>query len=360
MIVAGRLLFDDGFATGWLEAADGRIVRVERGRFDGAPDLAVAGFVVPAFVDVHSHGAGGAAFTDGADAARTALAAHRAHGTAAMIASLVTATLPELLDQVAALGPLVDSGELAGIHLEGPWIAPEQKGAHDPDKLSAPLDEAVDAIAALPPGWVRMVTIAPELENGYEAIRRFHEAGIVVAVGHTACDYDGAKRAFEDGASGVTHLFNAMPDLLKRRPGPVLAAWQSQAWMELIFDGHHVDAALASFVCREFPQRLVLITDAMAAACLGDGDYTLGGLPVRVTGGVARIVETGALAGSTITLADAVANAVASGVELAQAVRFATANPADYLSIPGVGRLAPGNRADLLELDERGRLLAVL
>jgi N-acetylglucosamine-6-phosphate deacetylase len=360
VIIAGNLLFEGAFEPGWLECADSRITRVGRGRFDGTPDLAPEGFVVPGFVDVHSHGGGGAAFTEGADAARTALAAHRAHGTTTMIASLVTATIGELLQQVEALVPLVVSGELAGIHLEGPWISPQQKGAHDPGKLAAPLDDAVTAITSLPPGLVRMATLAPELPGGLAAIRRLRAAGIVVALGHTAADYTLARRGFSVGASGVTHLFNAMPDLLKRDPGPVLAALESDAWLELIFDGHHVAAPLAAFICRRYAERVVLITDAMAAACLGDGDYTLGGLPVRVAGGVARLTTTGALAGSTITLAHAVANAVAAGVELAAAVRCATANAAAYLGISNVGRLRAGNLANVLELDASGRLLRVL
>ncbi len=347
---------------GWLEIEAGRIVRNEHGTFPGTPDLAPTGFVAPGFVDVHSHGGGGASFTEGADAARTILATHRSHGTTTMIASLVSDTIPALLEQVQSLAELVHSGELAGIHLEGPWISPARKGAHDPEKLSLPTPEAIAQILELQPGLVRMVTIAPELDHAMTAIPALNQAGIVAAIGHTTADFGTAAAAFNAGASGVTHLFNAMPDMTKRDPGPVLAAFRSATlpWLELVFDTHHVDQELAAFVCEAFPDRVVLITDAMAAASLGDGEYSLGGLPVRVSGGVARLLSDGAIAGSTITLSQAVRNAVANGISLGRAVGMVTANSAKYLGLSDVGRLTLGAKADLVELDATGRFLGII
>jgi N-acetylglucosamine-6-phosphate deacetylase len=346
------------FGPGWLEVSNGRVVAVHSGT---NPDGEIVdGWLAPGFVDVHSHGGGGAAFTEGAAAAETVLATHLAHGTTTMIASLVTAGTDQLLDQIDALAPLVASGALAGVHLEGPWLSPKQRGAHDPGKLSDPLPEAVEAVTGLPSGLVRMVTIAPELPGALAAIAAFHECGIVAAIGHTAADFAAAEAGFAAGAAGVTHLFNAMPDLRKRDPGPVLAALVSNAWLEVVFDCHHVDATLLSLLANCYPERLVLITDAMAAAGMGDGDYTLGGLAVQVRGSVARLVEGGSIAGSTITLADAVVNAVASGVPLATAVRQATANPAAYLDIPDVGVIRPGARADFVELDADGGVRRVM
>ncbi|MDR1431492.1 MAG: N-acetylglucosamine-6-phosphate deacetylase [Propionibacteriaceae bacterium] len=360
MIVSGRLWRAESsdFAQGWLAVEQGRIAASGWGEAGEPAAISPSGLIAPGFVDVHSHGGAGAAFTEGARAARTVLDAHRRQGTTTMSASLVSADLDEIVAQVEALAPLVASGELAGVHLEGPWISPQRKGAHDLGKLAAPTPAAVDRVLALAPGLVRMVTIAPELDCAEQAIRRLSAAGIVVALGHTAADYACFRSGFDTGASGVTHLFNAMPDLGKRDPGPVLAAWRDpRAWLELVFDGHHVDARLAAFCCEQFPERMVLITDAMAAAGMGDGDYTLGGLPVRVSGGVARLTSDGAIAGSTITLADALANAVANGIPLGTAVRLASANPAAYLGLGDVGRLTAGAKADLVELDESGRVL---
>jgi N-acetylglucosamine-6-phosphate deacetylase len=199
-----------------------------------------------------------------------------------------------------------------------------------------------------------MVTIAPELDGALETIAWLNEAGIVAAIGHTGATYAQARAGYAAGARGTTHLFNGMPELLHREPGPPLAALDSGAYLELIFDGHHVAPELAAWICFHYLQRAVFITDAMAAAGLGDGEYALGGLPVTVEEGVARL-HTGSLAGSTITLEDAVANAVASGVGLERAVAMATANPARYLALSGVGGFAPGDKADLISLDEQGR-----
>jgi N-acetylglucosamine-6-phosphate deacetylase len=351
------------------------------------------------------------------------VATHRRAGTGTVVASLVSDTLDNLLNQIAQLLTLVESGELAGIHLEGPWLAPERRGAHDPSKLSLPSPDAVQAITELSPGVVRMVTIAPELPGASAAIERLVDAGIVVSLGHTEAGYGETWAAFELGASGVTHLFNGMPKAggpaqaaldygpgeiglrpkipgsprhSPRRPGmtregrpgmtregrcpgltsegrrpqvtgsrmAVTRSWLETgnrlgltgSWLELIFDGHHVPAEQAAELCRKEPGRVVLITDAMAAAGMGDGDFTLGGLPVQVAKGVARL-ESGNLAGSTITLADAVVNAVAAGVPLAVAVREATANPADYLGLRA-GRLEPGYPAGFLELDESGHVVS--
>ncbi|MDR3070715.1 MAG: amidohydrolase family protein [Propionibacteriaceae bacterium] len=355
MIIAGRQLWNAlsaSFEPGWLEVIGGRISRLVWEDFSGTPDVALLGFATPGLVDVHSHGAGGAAFTEGAAAARIALAAHLEAGTTTVIASLVTAGLAELRTQIEALIPLVENGELAGIHLEGPWISPKQRGAHDPDKLALPDAQAVEAVLGYGSEIIRMVTIAPELPGALEAISSFAAAGIVAAIGHTAADFAVTQAGVTAGATGVTHMFNAMPDLKKREPGPVLAALEAeQVFLELIFDGFHIDPRLAVFIGKNYPGRTVLITDAMAAAGLGDGDYALGGLPVTVANGQARISGTETIAGSTIRLADAVRLATQAGVPLAAAVGLATANPAAYLQIPKVGRLDVGFHADLVEFD---------
>lgn len=356
LLSADRVLFPDSDApvAGWVETAGDRIVATGTGAAPRAADEHLTGIVVPGYVDVHSHGGGGASFvTEDPDVARRALAAHRRLGVTTMVASLVTGTTADLTRQVACLAGLVESGELAGIHLEGPWLALEYKGAHPPLLLADPLPDAVAELLDAGRGAVRMVTIAPERTGAMESIRLMASRGVVAAIGHTDADYDTCRAAVDAGATGATHLFNAMAPLRHREPGPVLALWEDpRVYLELIMDGVHVRPELVAFVAATEPDRVVFVTDAMAAAASSDGDYVLGELPVEVREGVARIAGTDTIAGSTLTLDRAVRNAVAAGVPLARAVRSATALPADYLSLLDVGRLAAGHRADLVVLDD--------
>ena len=354
LLTAGRILFPDADApvAGHLEIDGATIVAAAPGPAPRATDEHVSGLVVPGFVDVHSHGGGGASFvTEDPEAARQVLAAHRRHGVTTMVASLVTGTMPDLKRQVACLAGLVEAGELAGIHLEGPWLALKYKGAHAPLLLADPQPAAVAELLAAGRGTVRMVTIAPERDGAMESIRLLVSQGVVVAIGHTDADFDTCRAAIAAGARGATHLFNAMAPLRHRDPGPVLALWEdARVHLELIMDGVHVRPELVAFVMATEPHRVVLVTDAMAAAAGDDGDYVLGELPVEVRDGVARIAGTATIAGSTLTLDRAVRNCVAAGVPLAQAVRAATSVPADYLGLADVGRLAAGKRADLAVL----------
>jgi N-acetylglucosamine-6-phosphate deacetylase len=362
-LVGEHVLLNSGrdFEPGWVIVAGDRIQATGPGAFPGRADRIVQGYLCPGFVDVHCHGGGGADFGGGPAAAATVLATHRARGTTTMVASLVTAAWDDLMAQADALQPLVAAGELAGVHLEGPWLAPTKRGAHTASLLAHPEAGTVADVVAREP-FVRMVTVAPELPGALEAIAALADAGVVVAVGHTAADLAQTQAAIAAGARGATHLFNAMPPLLHRAPGPVLALLNDpRVHCELVVDTHHVDVTLAAAVLRLLGARGVLVTDAMAAAGLGDGAYELGGLPVEVAAGVARLADdpNHAIAGSTITLADAVANCVAAGVPLAQAVAAATRRPADYLGLDDVGQLWEGFFADLVELDEAGRVLSV-
>jgi len=176
----------------------------------------------------------------------------------------------------------------------------------------------------------------------------------MASVGHTAADDACARAAIAAGARGATHLFNAMPDLLHRAPGPSLPLWTARhVWVELVCDGVHVAADLVAHVMTSKPDRCVLITDAMAATGVGDGDYKLGALNVEVRGGVARLAGSTTIAGSTLTLDRAVRTAVGAGVPLELALQAATSHPADYIGLPGVGRLDKGCFADLVVLDEK-------
>lgn len=356
LISAARVLLEDAteLTSGWVEVTGERILATGPGGPPRAADLVVDGILVPGYVDAHSHGGGGASFvTEDPDVVRTATAAHRRLGTTAMVASLVTGAYPDLHRQVACLAGLVETGELLGIHLEGPWLAHEYKGAHPPQLLTDPDPAEVAALLETGRGTVRMATIAPERAGALESIRLMAGAGCLAAVGHTNADYDTTVAAIEAGARGATHLFNAMPPLLHRTPGPVLALWRDErVIVELVMDGVHVKPELVAWVMATAPGRVALVTDAMAAAAHADGDYILGELAVEVRNGVARLAGQDTIAGSTLTLDRAVRNAVAAGVGLVDAVRAASTVPADYLGLEPVGRIAAGKRADLVVLDD--------
>lgn len=335
------------FEPGELLVAAGRVVSV--GPATGSRADTQVHTLVPGFVDAHNHGGGGVSF---ADDPRRAAAAHRRQGTTTTLASLVSEPLDVLEAQVTRLAPFVADGTLGGLHLEGPWLSAAYCGAHDPDVLRAPNPADVDRLFAAADGTIRMVTIAPELLGALEAIRQIVGYGAVAAVGHTNATAHEVRAALAAGASGATHLFNAMRGLHHRQPGPVLALMENDhVWLELIADGVHLDLDLVRWVFGVCPSRAVLITDAMAAACCGDGRWQLGALDVDVVDGVARLAGTGTIAGSTITLDVAVRRAIAAGVPWMSAVRAATVLPATYLGLPEAGSLRPGGVADAVALD---------
>ena len=314
--------------------------------------------LVPGLVDVHSHGGGGSAVSENPVGVAVF---HAAHGTTTYVGSLVTGTLDTIEGQVRALAPSVADGTLAGLHLEGPWLSERYHGAHPTELLRDPLPGEVARLCEAGGDAVRMVTIAVEREGALDSVRWMAEHGIVAALGHSDCSYDDARAALDAGATGATHLFNAMPALLHRAPGPVLALLRDpRAWLELIADGVHVHPDVVTWVLREHPDRTVLVTDAMAAAGCSDGDYVLGELAVEVRNGQAHIAGTDTIAGSTLVLADAVRNTIGWGVDWVDAVRAATLNPALYLGLPGVGELAPGSRADAVALASDWTVSAVL
>ncbi|KUG60696.1 N-acetylglucosamine-6-phosphate deacetylase [Nesterenkonia jeotgali] len=374
MILAEAALTPEG-ALGryWLRLEQGRILDAGHGHPPQTPDLHLTeGVLAPGFVDVHAHGGGGAAFTDGAAAARQVLAAHRHRGTTTMLGSLVSAPLPELLEQAEQLRALVETGDLAGIHLEGPWLSPDHRGAHESSMLSDPTPEAVSAVLDHPAGQLlRYVTLAPELPGALEAAARLRAAGLTVGVGHTGASCAQTREAIAAGASAATHLFNAMKGLHHRDPGAALALLEEPtSFLELISDGVHLDAEMIRFVWDSArrnggPQRPVLVSDAMPGAAAPDGRYRLGAVDVEVLGGVARRVTSdgslGAIAGSTLTLSAAVRESILrAGIEPAQALMAATANPAAMIGLENVGRLLPGGRADLVLLDPEWQVRRVM
>ncbi|TDK26557.1 N-acetylglucosamine-6-phosphate deacetylase [Arthrobacter crusticola] len=319
---------------------------------------AAGAYVAPGFVDLHCHGGGGASFEDGDIS--PALRVHRAAGTTSLLASLVTNPLPVLEASLRSLGAVRDP-MLRGFHLEGPFLATSHCGAHRPDYLVAPTVEAVDRLVEAGGGSLVQVTMAPELDPDLAALRRFVHHGVRVAVGHTAADYETALRAFDAGASLLTHTFNAMEPLHHRKPGPIAAALDSpHVTLELIADGLHVHDPMVRLAFASAPGRVALITDAMAAAGAGDGQYTIGSLDVTVADGEARLAGNGSIAGSTLTLDAAVRRAVAAGVGAAEAVAAATLVPARALGLPGYGTTEVGARGGVVLLDEDLKVLRVL
>ncbi|MGU3650325.1 N-acetylglucosamine-6-phosphate deacetylase [Mycolicibacterium sp. A43C] len=344
---------------GWIDIA-GETVRANgSGEPPGPPDRVLGAVtVVPGFVDTHVHGGAGANFTAGStEQTAAAVGLHRRHGSTTIVASLVTAAPDELLRQVDALAGDVRAGLLDGIHLEGPWLSELRCGAHEPALMRDPDAGEVARVLDAGAGCIRMVTLAPERHGALAAIAQLRSAGVVVAVGHTEATYAQTRAAIDAGAGVGTHLFNAMRPIDRREPGPIIALLEDdRVTVEVITDGVHVDPAIYRHITRSAgPQRVSLITDAMAATGMADGWYELGPLGVQVRDGVARVAGTETIAGSTATMDRVFRFAVAhSGLArdaaLCAAVAQASVNPARALGLPDA-RLVAGAAADLVVLD---------
>ncbi|MFJ3145907.1 N-acetylglucosamine-6-phosphate deacetylase [Streptomyces halstedii] len=354
--------------TGTVE--NGRVIvegtRIAGSTPDGARTVDLGGhWVVPGFVDMHNHGGGGASFATGtAEDVLTGVRTHRAHGSTTVVASTVTGDLDFLARQAGMLSELVEQGELAGIHFEGPFISPCRKGAHSEALLRDPDPAEVRKLVDAARGTAKMVTLATELPGGIESVRLLAEHGVIAAVGHTDATYEQTVAAIEAGATVATHLFNAMPALGHRAPGPIAALLEDErVTVELINDGTHLHpAALELAYHHAGAGRVALITDAMDAAGSADGDYLLGPLGVEVRDGVARLVDGGSIAGSTLTLDTAFRRAVTvDRIPVEDVVRSISANPARLLGLDDrVGSLEPGKDADLVVLDEDFTLKGVM
>ncbi|MBB3035992.1 N-acetylglucosamine-6-phosphate deacetylase [Hoyosella altamirensis] len=322
--------------------------------------------LIPGFVDVHCHGGGGAGFTGDPTAARTAVRYHRARGTTTQLASLVSAPGEVLESQVQNLAPLVHAGDLAGIHLEGPFLSAAKCGAQDPAAI-VPGDPALlSRVLDAGEGVVRSQTLAPETANFRQLTHLLRSHDAVPCLGHTSADAATTRAAMlsSPGMWCATHLFNAMPPLLHREPGPVAACLSAAAAgdmvVELIADGVHLAPDTVRMVFDLVgPSQIALVTDAMAAAGMADGDYMLGALDVRVDGGVARLREAehcGAdgklpIAGGTASMIDILKHTVAAGVDLLSAVQAATVTPARLIGAYA-GSIAARYPANIVALDD--------
>ena len=349
-------------SPGWVAVDQGRVVDLGTGKPAWPVHDLGAVTLTPGFVDLHCHGGNGFSYSEGADAAREALLAHRLHGTTSMVASLATDTLEALATQLQELAPLVADEQLVGVHLEGPWLSESHCGAHDGSLLRDPDPAEVTRLLDSAPGVVVMVTLAAERPGGLAAVGRLVAGGVLAALGHSDAGYEVAQAAIDAGARVATHLFNAERALHHREPGLVLALLErDEVTVELIADGVHLHPAVLRSAATRKPSRFALVTDAMAAATVGDGDYLLGARNVQVRNGVARLARTGVLAGSVLTLDAALRHAVqVAGLELVAAVAAVTRTPADLLARPDLGRLEPGARADLVVLDDRLEVRGVM
>ncbi|SEN05845.1 N-acetylglucosamine-6-phosphate deacetylase [Actinacidiphila rubida] len=374
VLAGARVVLPSGVVDGGRLTVEGtRIAAEPPAGADGASaegrttvDLSGRGYtIVPGFVDLHNHGGGGASFTSGgAEDILTGVRTHRRHGTTTVVASTVTESLDALSRQAGLLSELVEQGDLAGIHYEGPFISPCRKGAHDEGLLRNPDPADVRKLVEAGRGAVRMVTLAAELPGGIESVRLLADLGVIAAIGHTDGSYEQTREAIDAGATVATHLFNAMPPLQHRQPGPIAALLEDErVTVELINDGVHLHPAVLELAFGSAGAgRVAFITDAMDAAGFGDGMYDLGPMKVEVLEGVARLVEGGSIAGSTLTLDTAFKRAVTvDGLALTDAVQAISVNPARLLGLSDrIGTLEPGKDADLVVLDEAYDLVGVM
>jgi N-acetylglucosamine-6-phosphate deacetylase len=421
LLAGGRVVTPDGVLDpGWIRLAGAVIDEVGAGNPPARPpDVDLRGqWVLPGFIDVHAHGGGGASFTEGAvdqagsaaafsegaaEQARQAATFHRARGSTTLLASLVTAPVAELEARAAMLAGLADAGLIAGLHLEGPFLSPARRGAQDPRYMIPPDVAVFERLHAAARGHLKIITLAPELPGALALIHAATRAGVTVAVGHTDATAEVTMAAVDAGATHATHLFNGMRPLHHREPGAVGALLdRAEVTCEVIADGVHLDDIAVRLTARAAgPGRLVLVSDAMAAAGMPDGSYQLGSQQVTVTGGVARLLTDpahaaasaqttasahaaasahasasshapastqaaasagpGAIAGSTATLADVVRHAIAAGLPVPAVAAAASTTPARVLGLAGrTGALRPGLAADLVVCDDDFRPRAVM
>lgn len=352
-VVTPRRVLDPG----WVEIEHGRITYAGEGAPPGAQSGVVdlAGrWLLPGFVDLHTHGGGGADVTQGPDDMAAAVAFHRAHGTTTTLVSLMAQPVEAMCAQLEWAADLTRAGEIAGVHLEGPFLSAARCGAQRPESLLLPDGPVLRKLLDAGQGCVRTMTIAPELPGALDLIADLVAENVVAAVGHTDATYAEATAGFAAGATLATHLFNAMRAFGHREPGASIAALDAGAHVEMVNDGVHVHDSLVRLAGRNAPRSLVFITDAISATGVGDGEYTLGEQSVVVRGGAARLASSDSLAGSTLTMDEAVRRAVLPvGLPIETASAAASGNPARVLGrADSIGAIAAGLDADLVVLTD--------
>ena len=348
MLAADRLVDGIGHdGPGWLRISEGVIAEAGSGRGRGPVDLLLE-TITPGFVDTHVHGALGIDFsTLGADPT-AAIDFHARAGSTSLVASVATGNWTNTLDRLRELAPVVAQGSLAGLHLEGPFLSHARRGAHDPSLLRVPDSSAISAALDAAGGTLVMVTIAPEIPGALDAISQLVAADVTVAIGRSDASAETVHRAVDAGARVVTHLFNGMPPLHHRSPGPVGVALADDSLMvELIGDGHHVSDLVIDLVRKAASGRFSIVSDAVAATGVGDGRYDLAGSNVVVTDNLAMLADGSSLAGSTTPVAGAVRKLLDRGASFTEVVGATSSTPARSLGLRNPA-LVVGARADLI------------
>ncbi len=357
-------------APGYVSCADGRIASVGAGRPQGKPDVRLnEGFLVPGLVDLQVNGYFGVELaTADEDGWHTVASRLPETGTTAFLPTFITSPLDEMvaaLRRTAGLRPEFATGDgrarTLGVHLEGPFISAMRLGAHNPAWISTPDPAAIETLLAAGDDLLRLVTLAPELDGGLAAVKQFTANGVLVSVGHSDATAQQVSAAALAGATMVTHLFNAQRPMHHREPGVVgQALADTRLTSTLIADLHHVSGQVAAIAFAAAPGRVCLITDAAACAGMPPGPYLLGGQPIDLAegDGTPPLRSDGTIAGSALRMDSAVANMVAIGVGLGDAVAAATRIPANLIGRQDLGRLAPGAAADLVWLSDDLRTTA--
>jgi len=352
----GNILTPSGWLAGSIDFAR------HIGAIDGVPaDPAHNSddFILPGFIDLHVHGGFGRDMMEGGDAPHAIARIHARHGTTSLLATTMTAPPSDIVTALRAIGaaiaaPQPGGARILGVHLEGPYINPGKLGAQPPFAREATLAD-VQALEAYAP--MRLITVAPEMPGHLDLVRALSDAGMRVQIGHTTGSYEDGVAALAHGAAGFTHLFNAMPGLHHREPGMVGAALAHAQYAEIIPDLLHVHPGAIKVALRAIPH-LYCVTDSTAASGMPDGEYMLGRQVVHKCMGGVRLAD-GTLAGSTLTMDQALRNLVSIGLDLADASRRVSTNAADYLGETARGRLAPGCFADIVVLDRDLNIKAV-
>jgi N-acetylglucosamine-6-phosphate deacetylase len=355
----GLVLTPQGFVRGRMHMAEGRILRIEGEPVSEAQAMSEATqaarklpLVLPGFIDLHVHGGGGRDTMEGADAIACIAREHARHGTTALLATTMTAPVDEIEAALHALRPAIDvrhenAARVLGVHLEGPYLSPGKLGAQ-PDHASTASLAEVRALNAIAP--IRLITLAPEVPGHLALIPALVEEGFRVQIGHTQGRYEDGVAALAQGASGFTHLFNAMSGLHHREPGMVGAALAHAEYAEVIPDLLHVHPGALRVALRSIPN-LFCVTDSTAAAGMPDGEYRLGRQMVHKCMGGVRLAD-GTLAGSTLTMDQALRNLVGElGLSLRDASQRVSTHAATYLGLADRGHLNPGAWADCVLLD---------
>lgn len=352
-------------ANVWI--SEGKIMRVDTGdlptlegeyeRIDGRGHL-----LVPGMIDVHIHGANGFDMMDGTEESIQEVSRQCAlTGCTSFLATSVSSTMEDLLEMIRSVKRVIGQevgAKIAGIHLEGPYLNPKRKGMQNEKYLRHPNIEEMKIIFQEAGSLIKMVTIAPELPGGMDLIFFLKEQGVVIAIAHSDATYEEAKQAFASGASHVTHCFNGMRPIHHRDPGLIVAAFEEKhVSLQAIVDNVHLHPAIIRLIHNlKGPEGMVLITDALQAMGMGDGNYLFGGHHVTVSGGIARL-EDGTLASSTVTMNEALRYTVETGIPLIDAVQMASNTPANILGFQQKGEISSGFDADLVLLDDEFQVL---